>query len=409
MLSDSNRPIVMQPQLQISRRGFLTSLALAGCATQGAHQKPVHTPHGTLIGYTEYRTNLPTRYDNQITSRACVVGTDGQGRRPLAESLASEKFAWTQFAGWAPDGKVAIIGRGWESPENAAWEEENKTFRMTEGWLFDMYTLDMTSNVLTNLTSVERVSAYNTGILFLPGQPDKLGFTALINGISHPYIMDRDGKNKRDLTQGKEGFTYGVTASPDGKSLAYHKDYQIYVANADGSEAQKIETGNPFNFVPQWSADSQWLMFVSGEHYNCHPYVVHPDGTELRKLADRGGHTGVKTVYDVFDFHGGSSDVPVWTTDGNGVLYTSKVGEAVELMSVTLQGRITQLTRSPANSFNYHPKQSPDGKWIVFGSDRTGTRQLYIMPSAGGEMMPITDVTPGSGAMWAHWQPAPGT
>jgi TolB protein len=117
----------------------------------------------------------------------------------------------------------------------------------------------------------------------------------------------------------------------------------------------------------------------------------------------------VKTVYDVFDFHGGSSDVPVWTTDGNGVLYTSKVGEAVELMSVTLQGRITQLTRSPANSFNYHPKQSPDGKWIVFGSDRTGTRQLYIMPSAGGEMMPITDVTPGSGAMWAHWQPAPGT
>jgi TolB protein len=72
-----------------------------------------------------------------------------------------------------------------------------------------------------------------------------------------------------------------------------------------------IDTKNSFNFMPKWSPDGKWLMFLSGDHYNCHPYLARSDGTGLRKLADRNGHKGVVPVYDVFDFHGGSSDWPV--------------------------------------------------------------------------------------------------
>ena len=108
----------------IGRRQFLglsaAAIAAAGCSTVG------HGASRGLIGYTEYRTNLPTRYDNQITARACVVGDDGRGRRELAPALVKEAHAWTQFAGWSPDGRYAIIGRGWETPENGAWEEANK-------------------------------------------------------------------------------------------------------------------------------------------------------------------------------------------------------------------------------------------------------------------------------------------
>jgi Tol biopolymer transport system component len=129
-----------------------------------------------------------------ITSRAWVVGADGQNARELAPELAAAENTWTQFAGWSPDGALALIGCGWESPENAAWEEAHKTFRMTEGWRYDMYTLDMASGALTNLTAVDRVSDYNTGIVFLPDS-DKLAFTALIDGVSHPFEMDRDGRN----------------------------------------------------------------------------------------------------------------------------------------------------------------------------------------------------------------------
>ena len=388
------------PPVTFTRRAFLATTALAAACAASA-QPAATLP---LIGYSEYRTNLPTRHANQVTSRACVVRADGTARRELAPELAAPDNTSTQFAGWSPDGKRAIIGCGWESPENGAWEAEHKTFRMTEGWLYDMYTYDLRSKALINLTAVERVSDYNTGIVYVP-ESEKLTFTALIDGVSHPYQMDRDGRNKQDMTDGEAAFTYGLSPSPDGQHVAYHKDYQIYVADADGKNARKIETGNPFNFVPQWSPDGAWLMFVSGEHYDCHPCLVHPDGTDFHKLADRGGYSGVTTVYDVYDFHGGSSDVPVWAQDGKGIYYTCQFGDAVELMYVTLEGAITRLTESKPGVTHYHPKPSPDGNWLAFGSTRTGTRQLYVMPIGGGEATMITHVPEGHGAMWAYWHP----
>ena len=54
------------------------------------------------------------------------------------------------------------------------------------------------------------------------------GFQALIGGDSHPFSMDLDGRNKKDLTENSREFAYGFSASPDGKQIAYHKSYQIY-------------------------------------------------------------------------------------------------------------------------------------------------------------------------------------
>ena len=225
-----------------------------------------------------------------------------RSRREVAGELADGPEAWTQFAGWSPDGKQAIIMRGWEDPENARWEEEHKTFRMEPGkWLLDSCLLDLASGKLTNLTAVERVSHYNGGLFYLPDGKG-LGFTPLINGVSKPYVMDLDGRNKRDVSGKGAGFTYGYSASPDGKLISYHEDYQIYVSRADGSEKKHIETGNPFNFGPRWSADGQWLLFISGEHHRSNPYVVRRDGTGLRKLADRNGYWGSILFLDVPDY-----------------------------------------------------------------------------------------------------------
>lgn len=386
----------------ISRRTFLgtsASLLAASCAST-----PYHHGSKPFIGYTEYRTNLPTRHANQVTSRACIVHDDGTKRRELAPQLVETENCWTQFAGWSPDGTQAIIGCGWEDPENAKWEEENKNFRMTQGWKFDVYLFDMATGALKNMTEIERVSDYNSGLIYIPGSPPKLGFTALINGISHPFVMDVDGRNKVDLSKGTKGFAYGFSASPDGKMVAYHQDYKIYVADADGENPHLIDTGNEFNFVPQWSPDGHWIMFVSGEHYNCHPYVARPDGSELRKLADRQGYSGVMTVYDIFDFHGGSSDVPVWCLDGNYVYYTAKVGEAFELMCVSLDGNVEQLTHSQPGVHHYHVKPAPDKQRIAFGSTRDGRRQLYVAKLDASDAHGITNVLKDSGAMWAHWQ-----
>ncbi len=359
-----------------------------------------------LVGYTELRTNLPGgRHANVRTMRAAVVKADGTGRQLLAEELSKEPDTWTQFAGWSPDGKAAIIGVGWQSPENAKWEEENKQFRMDEGkWKLDSCLLDLASGKVVNVTAVDRVSHYNGGLFFLPDGRG-LGFTPLIKGVSKPYIMDLDGRNKRDVSGKDAGFAYGYSASPDGKLIAYHENYQLYASGVDGTNKKHIKTGNPFDFVPRWSPDGKWLLFVSGEHYNCHPHIVRPDGSDLKKLADRGGYRGVIEFLDVFDFHGGSSDLPIWGFDGTLVYFTAKVGKNVELFQTTLDGKAAQLTKSAEGSLHYHTQPSPDGKWLVYGSMRSGVRNIYIMNLSDRTEKRITDLKAGSGAMWPHWQP----
>jgi TolB protein len=361
------------------------------------------------IGYNEFRTNLPGgRHANWATMRSYVINADGSGRRELAHELVRDENTWTQFTGWSPDGRTAIISNGSNTPENAAWEEANQTFRMTEGWLYDNYLLDMATGQTTNVSAPERMSNYNGGLSYWPGNPNKLLGGALINGINHPVSMDLDGRNKQDLTDGSSGFTYGVQVSPDGQRITYHSDYQVYIANADGSNPQQIDTGNSFNFMPKWSPDGQWLEFLSGDHYDCDPYLVRSDGTGLRKLADRNRYRGEVPIIDVPDFHGGSSDWPMWSPVDNIVYYTSLIGQSVELMQVTLGGVTTQLTHSTTpGTLNYLPTPSPDGKWILFGSNSGGTRQLYIMPAEGGEAQAITDVPAGSGAMFGIWNPVP--
>ncbi len=360
-----------------------------------------------LVGYSRLRTNIPGgRYENSITMRAWAVRADGTEARPLAEELSREPHSWTQFAGWSPDGRYAIIGRGWESPENGAWEEEHRTFRMTEGWRYDMHLLDWNTGALTNLTEVERVSEYNTGLLFIPGDSGQLGFQALINGESHPFVMDRDGRNKRDMTSGKKGFTYGMGVSPDGKYLSYHKDYKVFIADAKTAEARQIDTGQAFNFGPQWSPDGKWVLFVAGaDAKHADPYIVRHDGTGLRKVASRNGYWGSVLVLDVFDYHEGSSDVPVWAADSQGIFYTAQQGASVQLMWGSLEGETRQLTHTPENTLQYHPRVSLDGHWLVFGSNRTGTRQLYARPAdpfvKDHKDLPLTNVEPGNAAMWA--------
>lgn len=385
-------------------------LPIAGTIHSSQAGEPAAQP---LLGYSELRTDLPGgRHANVRTTRAMLMRADGTGRAPIAEELVDNPQAWTQFAGWSPDGKVAIVSRIWQDPENARWEEEHKTFRFGPGrWSLDAHLVDLANRKTFNVTGVERVSDYNGGLFYLP-EGKGFGFTPLIDGISKPFVMDLDGTHKRDVSGNGTGFSYGYSASPDGELISYHENYQVYVSRADGSEKRHIATGNPFNFAPRWSPDGKWLLFVSGEHYNCHPYLVQRDGSGLRKLADRGEYRGVIEFLDVFDFHGGSSDLPVWSADGQSVFYTALVpnpatetGPTVELFQITLAGTVTQLTHTPAGSLHYHPTPRAAGKWLLYGSRRDGVRQLFVMNLEDRSERQITQLTSGHAAMWPHWQP----
>lgn len=359
----------------------------------------------TLIGYRTYRPTAIGMHAFSRSGRAWCMRADGGNARELASELAQEPDCWTDFVGWSPDGRYAIIGAGWESPENAAWEEAHATFRMMEGWRYDQYLLELATGALTNLTAVERVSPYNAGLFFWPNDPSRLGFQALIDVQMTPFSMRLDGTAKTDLTAGAREFTYGFSASPDGARIAYHKNYQLYLANADGSDARRVDTGNPFNFCPTWSPDGAWVLFVSGEHYDCHPHIVDCAGTGLRKLAERRGYRGVVELLDTHAFHSESSDIPVWSVDGRKVYFTAQFGDSVELMCVSLAGREERLTRSAPGVHHYHPKPSPDGTRLLFSARRDGTRQLYVARADGTEARALTTLPPEWAAVHASWQP----
>ncbi len=252
--------------------------------------------------------------------------------------------------------------------------------------------------------AVERVSHYNSGLFFMPDGRG-LGLTALINGISKPFVMDLDGQNKQDVSGKDAAFAYGYAASPDGRSISYQEDYRLCISSADGSNERHVDTGNPFNFGPAWSPDGTWILFLSGRHHDCHPTIVRADGSDMRRLADRDGYAGSIEFLDVYDFHEGSSDVPVGAADGTAVFYTAKVDSKIELFHVTLDGRTTQLTRSASGTLHYHPTPSPAGNWLLYGSKRDGVRQLFVMRLSDRVERQLTTLERGHAAMWPHWQP----
>lgn len=66
----------------------------------------------------------------------------------------------------------------------------------------------------------------------------------------------------------------------------------------------------------------------------------------------------------------------------------------------TIGGETKQLTNSPRH--DRHPRWSPDGKSILFESNRDGSMQIYTITVATGETKQLTNIsTEASGAVWS--------
>ena len=83
--------------------------------------------------------------------------------------------------------------------------------------------------------------------------------------------------------------------------------------------------------------------------------------------------------------------------------------------------RVRQLTDSPAEDYHlyfYNPSVTPDGKYLIFLSERTGVSNLFRLDLQSGEIVQLTDARPVRAEYWpfteavkgvgsclpAHWQ-----
>jgi hypothetical protein len=158
------------------------------------------------------------------------------------------------------------------------------------------------------------------------GRPTKcLGLTALIDGQIRPFDMDRDGRNKKALTERRD-FIYGLNTSLDGNRICWHELYHsIFIVNAYICDARRVNDDHPFQFLPIGSLDGKWIAYLSGEHYNREPHLARADGTGLRKLGDPAGDRGVVEQLDEPDSHSEPSDILTRSPDGRWLQFTPEV------------------------------------------------------------------------------------
>lgn len=187
--------------------------------------------------------------------------------------------------------------------------------------------------------------------------------------------------------------------SPDSSWVGYHKCRGS--GNGRGSDTLLLENlRNPIPGISLFRIDGSFPSFSpNGDRiaYVRLPglYVVNYDGSGLRQISSR---TAFSTA---------------WDPKRKGVIYTSfgptfaSESTEVDIISINVDDEdlsYKQMTIGGKN--NAFPSPSPDGKWIVFRSGRSGHKNLYIMDALEGETGGLRRLTEGSWTdTMCNWSP----
>jgi dipeptidyl aminopeptidase/acylaminoacyl peptidase len=81
------------------------------------------------------------------------------------------------------------------------------------------------------------------------------------------WVMDADGANMRQLTQGEHDS--GPSFSPDGRTLAFMRDSNVHLLPLRGGEPRQLTKLSTGVAEPVWSADGKWIAFASDVYPEC--------------------------------------------------------------------------------------------------------------------------------------------
>jgi TolB protein len=149
--------------------------------------------------------------------------------------------------------------------------------------------------------------------------------------------------------------------------------FSLWIADADGENAQSALTSSEPIISPAWSPKGNQLAYVSFESRKPVIYV--------HELA-----TGKRKVMANFK---GSNSAPTWAPDGRSLLATLSRDGGSQLYQIDVaSGDAKRLTQSAG--IDTEPTFTADGSAIYFVSDRGGSPQIYRTPAMGGPVERVT-------------------
>jgi Tol biopolymer transport system component len=140
---------------------------------------------------------------------------------------------------------------------------------------------------LTNLPGPDGgpfFSADGTQIVFRGRHPEKGPeldgyFSLLTKGLWRPtsldvFVMNRDGSNLRQITQGLGGANWAPFFAPDGKRIIFASNmedprgpnFDLYLINVDGTGLEQVTFSDQFDGFPMFSPDGTKLIFGSNRN-----------------------------------------------------------------------------------------------------------------------------------------------
>jgi Tol biopolymer transport system component/tRNA A-37 threonylcarbamoyl transferase component Bud32 len=223
--------------------------------------------------------------------------------------------------------------------------------------------------------------------------------------------------------------------SPDGKQLAYAWDGEsadgarIYVQRLDAATPLRVSNGPGNDGSPVWSPDGGQIAFVRNNGSSGNVYLIpslggperrltevsagqavsrlawSPDGSSL-VLSDRIPGADYDCLYRITISTGErqristgsaphlfSDRAPSYSPDGSRIVFVRELDYFVDdlFWIPAAGGESTRLTHD-RRSVNT-PSWTPDGRFIVFQSDRALTSGIWKVPAAGGAPVPAAAAT----------------
>jgi len=168
---------------------------------------------------------------------------------------------------------------------------------------------------------------------------------------------------------------------------------EIYVMDADGKNQRRLTDNPARDYGPSWSPDGRRIAFISDRDGHPHRvpgwfadeiYVMDADGGNPQNLTN----------------HPSDDRSPSWSPDGKRIVFQSdRDGRFnIEIYVMDADGS-NQLNLTKNLTMDEDPSWSPDGKRIVFSAQREGhvvhnldiTDEIYVMDADGGNQQRLTE------------------